>query len=212
MNKVVFFDLFNTLVNVDKGYLEKYFTTEIDRLGDMGILKTAGETIDELIKVNNNLLKEHTKEEMTEYYEKCMYNIITNVNTDIILSLIDLKTKGYKLCIISNAGYNDILGWKDSNLSLLFDETVFSCEVGKIKPSKEIYEIAIEKMNNPTTCIFVGDGGSDELFGAHNTGMITIKAEWFKKHEKEDMYKHSDYCIDNVKDLVRVIEGISNMY
>ena len=39
--KVVFFDLFDTLVKVDRGYLEPYFDRETDRLGDLGILKNA---------------------------------------------------------------------------------------------------------------------------------------------------------------------------
>ena len=44
-NKVVFFDLFDTLVEADRGLLEPYFNQEIDRFGDEGILQNAKQTI-----------------------------------------------------------------------------------------------------------------------------------------------------------------------
>lgn len=57
--------------------------------------------------------------------------------------------------------------WNKSPLSKLFDDTIFSYEVGYLKPQTEIYEIALKKMNvNSEGCIFIGDGGSDELRGA----------------------------------------------
>ena len=56
---------------------------------------------------------------------------------------------------------------KKSPLYNLFDEAIFSYEVGYLKPQAEIYQIALEKMNvNPEKSIFIGDGGSDELKGA----------------------------------------------
>jgi hypothetical protein len=50
--RVVFFDLFDTLVTVDRGYLEPYFDRETDRLGDNGTLKNAKMTIERLVDLH----------------------------------------------------------------------------------------------------------------------------------------------------------------
>ena len=42
--KVIYFDLFDTLVSPDRGYLDPYFDRETDRLGDNGTLKDAKQT------------------------------------------------------------------------------------------------------------------------------------------------------------------------
>ena len=70
--------------------------------------------------------------------------------------------------------------WNKSPLSELFDDTIFSYEVGYVKPQSQIYKIGLKKMNtNSKKCIFVGDGGSDELKGAKELGMKTIIAGHF---------------------------------
>ena len=38
---VIFFDLFDTLIKINRGYLEEYFDDEIDLLGDKGILRNS---------------------------------------------------------------------------------------------------------------------------------------------------------------------------
>lgn len=75
--------------------------------------------------------------------------------------------------------------WGKSPLSNLFDNTIFSYEVGYLKPQTEIYEIALKKMNiNPERCIFISDGGSDELKGAKKLGIRTILTEYLLKRER----------------------------
>lgn len=54
---VIFFDLFDTLISADRGYLEPYFNREIDRLGDKGILKNSEDTIREIVSLHPELLQ-----------------------------------------------------------------------------------------------------------------------------------------------------------
>ena len=200
---VLFFDLFDTLIKVDRGYLEKYFDSEIDLLGDKGILKNSKMTISEIVSKYPESLVKYSLEEMVNYYDKVMSDSIINVNKDILDILDSLKNAGYRLCIISDAAYVDIKDFKISPLANYFDDTVFSCEHGITKPDKRIYEIAMEKMGNPNQSIFIGDGGHDELVGAKKVGMKTIKVDWFKKRDLSD-------CIDSVvkekQDLIDVIK------
>jgi HAD superfamily hydrolase (TIGR01509 family) len=63
----------------------------------------------------------------------------------------------------------------------LFDDVVFSYEVKCAKPNPKIYKIACENINVlPKESIFIGDGGSNELYGATNIGMSAYHATWFQ--------------------------------
>ena len=53
--------------------------------------------------------------------------------------------------------------------------TVFSCTVGIRKPDPRLYRIAITKLRvEADRCLYVGDGGHDELGGAARAGMTAI--------------------------------------
>ena len=80
-------------------------------------------------------------------------------------------------------------------LNDLFDDTIFSYEVGCLKPQNEIYEIALKKMNTiPQKCIFVGDGGSDELKGAKELGMKTILTGYLLEKERKEHNEIKRFC------------------
>ena len=203
-NKVLFFDLFDTLIKINRGYLEEYFNKDIDKLGDLGILKDSKMTINEILKYNPQLLNERSLEEASLYYDEVMKKSIINVENYILDMLNSLKSLGYKLCIISDAAFVDIKYFNESPLYKIFDDVVFSCEYGVVKPDRKIYEIALTKMGTPEKSIFIGDGGHDELVGAASVGMKTIKVEWFKKHNNYN-------CVDNVVNmssyLVKMLEN-----
>jgi len=89
--------------------------------------------------------------------------------------LASLKQQGKKLALISNADASEIEGWKDSPIAPLFDEVIFSCQIGSRKPKPEIYEICLRRLGLPAeACVFVGDGGSGELEGARSVGLTTV--------------------------------------
>ena len=87
--------------------------------------------------------------------------------------------------------------WNKSPLNNLFDNIIFSYEVGYVKPQKEIYNIALNKMDvNPENCIFVGDGGSNELKGAKELGIRTVLTGYLLKRERKqhnEIKKFADY-------------------
>lgn len=207
-NVVIFFDLFDTLTTANRGYLEPYFDAEIDKLGDIGILKNARMTIEEIVKKNPCLLEKYKLEEMVKYYEDCMNKSIMNIDSDIYNMLKELKENGYKLCVISDASYTDIEKWRSSPLSLFFDETIFSCELGYAKPDVKIYDKAKEIMGNSIKNIFIGDGGHDELYGAILSGMQTIKANWFTNRIEKNILQYSNYETDDVKKVHEIIKKI----
>ena len=104
------------------------------------------------------------------------------------------KENDYKIGLISNCSAEEIKGLKDSALFTYFDAIVLSCDVGIAKPDVRIYEYCASLLNEPpANCVFVGDGGSDELNGAKNAGMTPLRAVWFIKHYVKDFDADTTY-------------------
>lgn len=202
---VIFFDLFDTLIKVDRGYLEEYFDEELDKMGDLGTLKDAKSTIEQIVSKHPEVLEKHSLEEMTTYYEKIMSDSLMNVEPDILVMLQQLKEAGYKMCIVSDATFVDIKDYKKSPLFKYFDYAVFSCDYGVTKPDKRIYRIASNAMGGAEVSIFVGDAGHDELVGAKENGMTTIKTEWFIKRTD---FNSVDYVTNLPSFLVNLVNKI----
>jgi putative hydrolase of the HAD superfamily len=86
--------------------------------------------------------------------------------------LRQIRTKGYKLGLLSNCSCEVPELWSDTRFAGSFDATVFSASEGLLKPDKALYMRACGRLGVlPEKCLYVGDGGSDELDGASAVGM-----------------------------------------
>jgi putative hydrolase of the HAD superfamily len=138
--------------------------------------------------------------------ERFEYALI-NIDSATIDTLKRLRQMGKLLGLVSNADVNEISGWEKSPLKDFFDVVVFSCRVGFIKPEPEIYAIALRELKvRPEDVLYVGDGGSDELRGAKETGMTTvltihvIKEFWPERVVKAR--KYADHELDGIAGLL----------
>jgi putative hydrolase of the HAD superfamily len=138
--------------------------------------------------------------------ERFEYALI-NIDGETIDTLKRLKQMGKLLGLVSNADVNEISGWEKSPVRSFFDTVVFSCRVGFIKPEPEIYAIALRELKiRPEDVLYVGDGGSDELRGAKETGMTTvltihvIKEFWPERVVKAR--KYADHEVDGIGGLL----------
>lgn len=90
--------------------------------------------------------------------------------------LIQLKNAGLSLGILSNCSspIPDLL--YHQRFARFVDAIILSSEVHLKKPDPKIYLMVSRCLGvNPETCIYVGDGGSQELTGATRVGMSAIK-------------------------------------
>jgi putative hydrolase of the HAD superfamily len=86
-----------------------------------------------------------------------------------------LRAAGYKLALLSNADAMEAGCYSRGQLKGLFDVEIFSCDAGCAKPEPEIYRACLHALGLAADeCIFVGDGGSDELQGARAVGLRTV--------------------------------------
>jgi len=100
---------------------------------------------------------------------------LMRVPPENVHALQRLRAAGYRLGLISNADAMEVSAWADSPLAGLFDAEIFSCWAGCVKPEPAIYNKCLEALGLAAEdCLFVGDGGSDELAGAKAVGLTTV--------------------------------------
>ncbi len=86
-----------------------------------------------------------------------------------------LRKARVRLGLVSNADAIEVATWAECPLAGLFDSEVISCEVGMVKPEPEIFRKCLDELSlRAAECMFVGDGGSNELVGAKEVGLTTV--------------------------------------
>lgn len=102
------------------------------------------------------------------------------IDTDVIVLLKELKAQGIRLVMLSNCSSEEVTTIRQSELCSFFDFIVLSYEAGLKKPDPLIYMKALEGLQfTASECLYVGDGGSNELEGARAIGMNAVQAKWY---------------------------------
>ena len=228
MIKAIYFDLFFTLIVPRYDNENNEFTilgitaeewedyAENDPLYQeraLGLVKNEKEIIEKIAAIMPFEMTDVQKERLLAARENRMKAALNNVSEDILEVLRALKAKGVKLGLISNADVIDCKYWQQSPLAMLFDDVIFSCDVGILKPDREIYELAMANLKvKPNECMFVGDGGSNELKGARTVGMKTVFTEAFDvkcDERRAQILKHTDYHIKEFKEISHLLKSIN---
>ncbi len=94
-------------------------------------------------------------------------------------TLTTLRQRGYPIGLVSDCTH--LMGrsvLERFGLLSLLDQVALSYEVGHAKPAPEIYRAVTDALGvPPSACLYVGDGGSDELTGARALGMTTVRID-----------------------------------
>lgn len=218
----VIFDLFHTLISLNNirasrhrawDYLEiseqqwrqATFIDAEDRL--RGRISKPSEVIrDIVLKIDPTIT--HDKTEHASQLRLEQFRVaLSDIHPHILSTIKELKKKGKALGLISNADHIEVSSWSETEASTYFDSAIFSCNVGYIKPEKQIYQYSLAQLGlSPSRCLFVGDGGNDELAGAKNAGMdTTITLEFLDNPMSETVtYRRTqaDYEIHRIDELL----------
>ncbi|MDR3223941.1 MAG: TIGR02253 family HAD-type hydrolase [Methanobrevibacter sp.] len=120
--------------------------------------------------------------------------------------LIYLKSKGYRLAVISNG--LTIKQWEKLvrlNLHNFFDKVITSEEVGFEKPNKYIFDEALKRMEcGAENSIMVGNRLNTDCMGAINAGMSSILVN--SNISPEEIQKIKDDNLD-----IKIINNISEL-
>lgn len=224
MIKAIYFDLFFTLIvptykktnneydilNLSVDEWEQYAENDIlyhERA--LGLVKTEKEIIDKIMSLMPFEVSVIQKEQVLFAREQRMKNALKMISKEVLDILEELKLKDIKLGLISNADCIDCKYWNQSPLFKYFNASIFSCNVGLLKPDRQIYELAMQRLNvSPGQCLFVGDGGSNELCGAKSAGMGTVFSEMLETKnakQRETIIKYADYHIKHINELLNYL-------
>lgn len=151
---------------------------------------SAPQGIDERVAYICTGLGARRKPEQIRIAAKARYDYIRRVmqpRTDAIEVLSHIKKQGQKIGLISDCSDEIPVIWPETPLAPLFDAAVFSCVAGFRKPDPRIYNLLTGQLNiPPEQCLYIGDGGSQELTGASKAGMnpvlIRLDAESTEEH------------------------------
>ena len=201
MIRAVIFDMFETLIThykcplyfgaqmaADAGISEKIFQelwrpTESDR--SIGKIRTE-EVIEMILKENScytDALLEKIVQKRISTKEECFKHL----HPEIIPMLTKLKEEGISIGLISNCFSEEAEVIRRSILFPYFDKVCLSYEEGVQKPDEEIYRRCMAGLGvTPEECIYIGDGGSQELEAARELGMNAMQAVWYMENRKKD--------------------------
>ncbi len=90
-------------------------------------------------------------------------------------TLRSLHRTGLSLGVLSDGSAEIAAAWPNSPLAALVSTAVFSCHSGAVKPDQKLYDEIRAALDTPAhQILYVGDGGGDELRGAHQAGMTVL--------------------------------------
>ncbi len=130
--------------------------------------------------------------------------------SDTYRTLDELKARGYKLGIISNArdaaNVNRLID--NAQLRPWFDPILISADVGVRKPNPRIFKVLLDKWQlSSDEVVMVGDMLGADILGAHNANMRGIWATMQADRAANDA--HSDTIVPDAKiDALMELPGL----
>jgi putative hydrolase of the HAD superfamily len=129
------------------------------------------------------------------------------LHENAIQTLEELKNDGYMMHIITN-GFKEVqyTKLKESGLKPFFGEVICSEEIGKNKPSLEIFQYALSKARTiPKESVMIGDDLEADIIGALNAGMHAIHF----LPDSDRLGDVNDFCtVTNLNQLPEVLPNL----
>lgn len=137
---------------------------------------------------------------------------LVDVEPEVLTALDELRARGLKLGLLSDADCDEVAAWPASPLAPRFDCALFSCHTGLRKPEPVFYLRLAEKLAvDPKDCLYVGDGRSDEHLGARAVGMTPVlMTRYLARYRPERialLAPRCQYVVGSVAEVVGLVSG-----
>jgi len=224
--QAVLFDFYDTLVYIDSRISQQKKETILKKAGVeprefyyifqkyipdgwRGRFRDPGERIILVLDELGKTLGKKALEELVTIERKRLFKEVKPYpESEFVLKTV--REKKFKLALVSNAARWSEEVFDSLSLAKYFDKVIFSYRIGVIKPEKEIYLYACQQLGvKPEECIFVGDGGCQELDGAHALGMKTVMVQQDLQTRDFGISNYYDWKISNLRDLLLILEKIA---
>ncbi len=231
---ILIFDYFETIVynkSIDfnrglRDLWEKYYK---DKCSFEEISKFGEEQFQHLLKLHEKGLEyRFVKDELPEYaaqYGGDIVEMTPEEETDFLMKCNEMEAlpsifealsafeqMGIPMYVLSNSGFTgDALSIALERLGIrkYFKHVWSSADFGKIKPSRELFELAITSAlaDNPVATrediVFVGDLYETDVRGANNAGIDVIWLNYKNESNKDNLSLHSIRSTDELLDFIK---------
>ena len=124
-----------------------------------------------------------------------------------------VKSRGIRIGLITNCFSEEAKLIRGSELFPYFDAPCLSWEDGVRKPEPAIYRTCLRRLGIPTEhCLYVGDGGSQELESARALGMQAVQATWHRQaafEHKQAALRPDFPQLSGPMEVLRCLKGVS---
>ncbi len=200
--QAVIFDMYETLVTQFCSPL--YYGTQIAQ--DLGISpeeflpgwrkteadratgKRTFEEVMEMLMHKHGIWSAERYRQVVEKRIAIQTDCFRHLHPNILPMLSELKEKEIKIGLITNCFSEEAKLIRESVLFPYFDAPCLSYELGMRKPNPEIFHTCVKMLGiSAKNCLYVGDGGSEELETARDLGMQTVQATWYRRDDMEKL-------------------------
>ena len=216
--KAVVFDLFGTLVEDIQATIHERMAELLGLPTELFLehwlpgyeargkgVKTFEECVAEMSETLHLSLEHGVVEAIAKVRTDALAEHLQRVKPGALATLERLTAAGFPLALVSNASVEVHAGWDSSPVSSWFPSPIFSCDVHLMKPDPAIYLLACNQLDvPPSRCLFVGDGGDNELSGAMQVGMTTVQVPSYRERIPDADY--SVASLDEMGALLRSLE------
>jgi putative hydrolase of the HAD superfamily len=228
--KAVIFDLFGTLIDnysiqqyegvlrqmasvlsaPSEGFVQLWYDTFNERC--TGVFKSPEDNINYVCRKLGVPIEDSQRNLATQIRLDLTVQSMIPVPESIIM-LSHLKSEGYKTGLITDCSAEVPAIWQNTSFAPLIDVAIFSCKIGIKKPDPRIYQLAAERLRvEPHSCLYIGDGSSQELTGAAAAGMHPVLIRDPKENSTEihrvdaEADKWDGPVIPSLKEVLTLLE------
>ena len=116
-----------------------------------------------------------------------------------------LRAAGLKTGLVSDCTSELPDAWARLPLAAVIDAPVFSCVEGTRKPDPRLFrKVAADLRTEPDQCVYVGDGGGQELTGSSAIGMRAVLLAGPDWHEHSDHRRESGWTGPRIGSLTEL--------
>jgi len=127
---------------------------------------------------------------------------------NVIPTLIELKRRGYKLAIVSDAPIMEAwMRLASLKLDDFFDEIVTKADARKQKTSPAPFKVALRRLSiKPEEAIMIGDRIARDVNTAKKIGINTIYARYGDENPPEKGKSGADFEISDISEILGILK------
>ena len=159
-------------------FLPGWRATELDRATG----KLTFEDTMERLMIDHGIYTPEMHRQVVDKRIAIQADCFTHLHPGILPMLSGLKARGIRIGLITNCFSEEAKLIRESALFEYFDAPCLSWELGVRKPDPAIFHKCLKKLGIPAEhCLYVGDGGSQELEASRALSMKAVQAVWYRQ-------------------------------